>query len=231
MNYLPSSSFISHFNKLKDPRKDNANKRHELTDILLLSLLAIICGAEGWTDIERFGKAKEPFLKEILHLPNGIPSHDTLGDVFAVDVKTLRRSFKPSDKKGAPHRVSAFAAENKTALGQFKLDDKSNEITAIPELLKLLNIENNVVTIDAMGCQKKISGAIIKAKADYVLAIKGNHKTLHEEIKTYLDAPIDRGFKSDLAIYHETNYKNHGRIEQRRYWTTKDISWITELDK
>jgi len=232
--------------------------RHNLSDILLLTVLAVICGAEGWLDVERFGKAKEKLLNNFLELPNGIPSHDILGDLFArlcpdtlqacflswvqsmvslskdeivaIDGKTLRRSFAEPGKKGAIHMVSAWATSNQLVLGQYKVDEKSNEITAIPELLKLLNLSGSIVTIDAMGCQKKISKAIRNADADYVLAVKENQKTLHDEIKTCLDAVIDKDFMIDKTNYVETTDKSHGRIETRRYWITEEVDWISGIE-
>lgn len=259
MNQRPAESFLSHFDTLKDPRIDNANKRHELSDILLLTVLAVICGAEGWTDVESFGKAKQSFLKDFLKLPNGIPSHDIIGNVFsrlcpetlqacflswvqsmvtlsegeivAIDGKTLRRSFKENGKKGAIHMVSAWATGNQLVLGQYKVDEKSNEITAIPELIKLLNLSGSIVTIDAMGCQKVIAKAIRKAEADYVLAVKKNHKTLHEEVKTYLDAIIDENFFANPCDTFETRDKGHDRIEIRRYWITEDVDWLSGVEE
>lgn len=259
MDQRSAEGFLSHFEVLRDPRIANRNKRHELSDILLLTVLAVICGAEGWTDVERFGKAKEPFLKELMELPNGIPSHDILGDLFsrlcpdtlqecfinwvqsmvslgkgeivAIDGKTLRRSFKENGKKGAIHMVSAWATGNQLVLGQYKVNEKSNEITAIPELLKLLNLSGSIVTIDAMGCQKNIAKGIRESEADYVLAVKENQKTLHEETKTYLDSVIDQNFRKDRCDAFETTEKGHGRIETRRYWITEDIGWLSGVEK
>ncbi len=259
MEQHSAEGFLSHFETLEDPRINNANKRHELSDILLLSVLAVICGAEGWTDIEDFGKAKAPFLKTFLKLPNGLPSHDIIGNLFtrlcpdtlppcflswvqsiaslsqgeivAIDGKTLRRSFNEPGKKGAIHMVSAWATGNQLVLGQYKVDEKSNEITAIPELLKLLNLTGSIVTIDAMGCQKNITKAIRGAEADYVLAVKENHKTLFDELKAYLQAVIDENFSLGQCDIFETTEKGHGRIETRRYWITEDISWLSGKDK
>jgi predicted transposase YbfD/YdcC len=253
-----TNKFFKHFESLNDPRVNNRNMRHNMSDILLLTVIAVICGAEGWVDVERFGKAKLKFLKSFLMLPNGIPSHDILGDLFsrlcpdtlqscflswvesmvslsqgeivAIDGKTLRRSFNKPGKKGAIHMVSAWATGNQLVLGQYKVDEKSNEITAIPELLKLLNLSGSIVTIDAMGCQKKIAKAIRKADADYVLAVKDNQKILHNEIKTCFDAVIDDDFLSDKVAYTETLDKNHGRIETRRCWILADVDWITGVE-
>ena len=253
-----TSNFFTHFESLNDPRVNNRNRRHNLSGILLLTVIAVICGAEGWVDVERFGKAKLKFLNSFLILPNGIPSHDILGDLFsrlcpdtlqscflswvqsmvslsqgeivAIDGKTLRRSFSQPGKKGAIYRVSAWATGNQLVLGQYKVDEKPNEITAIPELLKLLNLSGSIVTIDAMGCQKKIAKAIRKADADYVLAVKDNQKILHNEIKICLDTVIDDGFMSDKIAYTETADKNHGRIETRRCWILAEVDWITGVE-
>ena len=183
-------------------------KKHLLSDIFFITLCATICGADNWVAIERFGKAKEPWFTELLNLDNGIPSHDTLGDVFAVidteqfsqcfsnwvadlsnlseediiaiDGKCLRRSIDKASNKAAIYMVSAWSRQNSLVLGQVKVDDKSNEITAIPELLTRLDIAGAVITIDAMGCQKKIAEQIVQQKGDYVLSLKGNHGLLLE---------------------------------------------------
>lgn len=255
MNNLNCPNFTQHFESLSDPRVETSNKRHELMDIVLLSVLAVICGADSFSDIERFGKAKEDFLRKILNLPNGIPSHDVINnvlskldpkelqegfiswvqsfgklndsDIVAIDGKTVRRSFKDGNKKSAIHMVSAFRAANHTVLGQVKVDDKSNEITAIPELLKLLNLKGSIVTIDAMGCQKSIAADIRRAQADYVLSLKGNQGNLLDDVSRYLDAMIDKGFKVEHSKQFKTVEKDHGRIETRRCWITDNIDWLT----
>jgi len=208
---LISESFENNFADLDDPRIDNANKRHLVMDILVLTILAVICGADSWVDVSAFGYAKEEWLDEFLSLPNGIPSHDTIGrffslldplqlqtcfmawvnslvkisngEIVAIDGKTLRGSAAKDGSRTAIHMVSAWASKNKVVLGQRKVDKKSNEITAIPKLLKTLDIANAIVTIDAMGCQKKIAKEIRKRSADYVLAVKDNQPSLHENIK------------------------------------------------
>jgi predicted transposase YbfD/YdcC len=193
------------FAGIEDPRMDRT-KRHQLEDIILIAILAVICGAEGWVDIEAFGKAKEEWLKTFLALPNGIPSHDTFGRVFAridaqqfeqcflswvqslnekisgvvaIDGKTLRRSHDRGKGKKALHLVSAWASEARLVLGQVAVEEKSNEITAIPELLELLVLEGCIVTIDAMGTQWAIAAQIIEQKGDYVLALKENQGSLY----------------------------------------------------
>jgi len=192
-------SLSDHFSGIADPRVSNHNKRHELMDILVLTLLGVICGANGWTDIESFGRAKIAWLKTFLTLPNGIPSHDVIGDLFsrinpeelrncflswiksleiktsgaliAIDGKTLRHSYDTKQNRRAIHMVSAWAVKNHLVLGQIKTAEKSNEITAIPELLKMLDIKNSIVSIDAMGCQKNIARDIIQGDADYILSL------------------------------------------------------------
>lgn len=254
-----SERFLEHFEDVDDPRVDNANLRHELGDMLLLTILAVICGADSWTEVEEFGYAKQDYLSGFLKLPHGIPSHDTLGDVFArlcpqqlqegflswinalvtisegeivaLDGKTLRHSYDSGGGRGAIHMVSAWAVANQVVLGQRKVDDKSNEITAIPQLLKSLHLTDAVVTIDAMGCQKSIAEQIIEARADYVLALKGNQGDLHDDVKLFLDQAIDKGFAEITHDYHETLDKGHGRVEVRRYWITEHISWLEGRDQ
>lgn len=249
-----SDRFLKHFDEVDDPRLDNANRRHELSDMLVLTILAVICGADSWTEVEAFGYAKQDYLKSFLKLPHGIPSHDTLGNLFsrlcaeelqggflswinalvtvsggeivAIDGKTLRRSYESGGGRGAIHMVSAWSVANQVVLGQRKVGDKSNEITAIPQLLKSLQISDAIVTIDAMGCQKAIAQQIIDAQADYVLALKGNQGQLHDDVTRYLGQAIDQGFKGIAHDYHETLDKGHGRVEVRRYWITGTIEWL-----
>jgi predicted transposase YbfD/YdcC len=248
------SSFQDHFSSLTDPRSPHApNQRHALIDILVLAVCAVICGAEGWEDIEEYGKAQAEWFTEVLELPHGIPCHDTFrrvlslldpdeltqcfvswtaalsdlcgGDIVSIDGKTLRRSFDRAASKGAIHMVSAWANRNRLVLGQVKVDDKSNEITAIPKLLKMLDLTGATVTIDAMGCQKEIAKVISEKEADYVLALKKNHRTLYEDVTLYLDEAQGSEFADIDHDYHETVDGDHGRIETRRYWITADIDW------
>lgn len=249
-----SNNFIVHFSPIVDPRKDTHNIRHILSDILVLTILAVLCGAETWTDVEEFGYAKEEWLKTFLQLPNGIPSHDTIGDLFSricpkqlqscflswtqsivkisdekiipIDGKTLKRSYDNKNGRGAIHMVSAWSSANGIVLGQLKTEEKSNEITAIPELLGMLDIKGCIVTIDAMGCQKEIAQKIIEREADYVLALKGNHGTLHDDVKLYLDSIMDKQLKDVAHETTETIEKDHGRIEERRYLVTENIEWL-----
>ncbi|MCB1810522.1 MAG: ISAs1 family transposase [Candidatus Competibacteraceae bacterium] len=251
-----SEGFLRHFEEVDDPRIDNANRRHELSDMLILTILAVICGADSWTEIEAFGQAKLDYLKPLLKLPHGIPSHDTLGEVFArlcpdelqagflswinalvtvsagevvaIDGKTLRHSYDRGGNRGAIHMVSAWATTNHVVLGQRKVDDKSNEITAIPQLLKTLQLADTIVTIDAMGCQKGIAAQIIQGQADYVLSLKGNQGQLHEDVKQYLDQAIDQARSDWGGERHETIDKGHGRVEVRRYWITEAIDWLED---
>jgi predicted transposase YbfD/YdcC len=230
-------------------------KEHLLIDILLIALCAMLCGAEGFVDFEDFGKARRKWLRSFLALPNGIPSHDTFRRVFAmldpgqfadcfrnwtqslrtaisaeivaIDGKTLRRSHDRSKGKEAIHMVSAWARENGLVLGQVKVEDKSNEITAIPELLRALKLAGCIVTIDAMGCQTKIASQICGAGADYVLALKGNQSTLHEEVKIFIEGAEAGDFEGVRYDFLETSQSDHGRTERRRYWITEDIGWLS----
>lgn len=236
------------FSDITEPRE--SNKRHKLIDIITIALCAVICGADSWEDIEEFGHSKQEWFERFLELPHGIPAHDTFARVFssmdpkefqhafvrwveairsvtkkvvAIDGKTLRGSRQ---KDRSPlHMVSAWAYENRMVLGQIKTKEKSNEITAIPELLEALSLEGCIVTIDAMGCQKAIAETIIKEKADYVFGLKGNQGTLRDDVKLYFE---DQGFKDNAHDYHETIDGDHGRIETRRYWATSDIDWLSD---
>ena len=200
-------SIVEHFASMSDPRMDRT-KQHLLQDIITIAICAVICGADNWVEVEEFGIAKETWFKTFLSLPNGIPSHDTFGRVFAdldteafgtcfsnwiravqevtqgsivaIDGKTLRRSFDRASEKAAIHMVSAWCDANQLVLGQVKTDEKSNEITAIPKLLEILELAACIVTIDAMGCQKKIAAAIVEKGADYVLSLKGNQGTMEK---------------------------------------------------
>ena len=240
------------FSEMEDPRMDRT-KRHSLGDILAITICAVICGADEWTEIELFGKARLEWLRTFLELPNGIPSHDTFGRVFsrldpeqlercfgqwiatlaeasggkliAVDGKTLRRSFDAAGNKAAIHRVSAWSATNRLVLGQLTTDAKSNEITAIPQLLKLLDITDSVVTIDAMGCQKAIAKQIVEQKGHYVLQVKDNQPTLHDLLKETFDEITTRPIPGEKYGFYEHTDGGHGRVETRRIWTTEWLDW------
>jgi len=246
------------FTNLDDPRKEKQSSRHNMIDILMLTIIAVICGAESWVAVEKFGRSKYDWLKDFLELPNGIPSHDTIGDLFArldpqqlqdcflkwinslfeftggeiiaIDGKTLRHSYDKASNRPAIHMVNAWACRNNLVLGQLKTSEKSNEINAIPELLKALDLKDNIVTIDAMGCQKKIAKQIVDQGGDYVLNLKGNQSNLHEEVKTFIESYIDKN-KLQKTIFdkYEVVDGNHGRIESRRYWITEDISWLSQI--
>jgi predicted transposase YbfD/YdcC len=250
---MESKNILDHYSDIDDPRKDN--KRHLLIDIIAIVICASICSAESWEDISIFGQAKESWLRKFLELPHGIPSKDTFRRVFAaldpdefnrcfrdwvalinpnikgefinIDGKTLRRSHDSKLGKSAIHMVSAWANKAGLTLGQVKTDEKSNEITAIPQLLEMLHIKGCVVTIDAMGTQKVIAKKIIEKEADYVLALKGNQGTLHEDIKFHFSETSEEELSKPPFSYYKTFEKDHGRIEQREYWVTDDIDWLS----
>jgi predicted transposase YbfD/YdcC len=250
---MPSGRLMDHFREVPDYRV-NRMKRHELIDILVIAILAIICGADEWTEIEEYGLAKIKWLKTFLKLSQGIPSHDTFGRVFArlnpealqqaflrwitaiqtitrgqvvaLDGKTLRRSFDKAAKKGAIHMVSAWDCENRLVLGQVQVDGKSNEITAIPKLLQLLDLPGSTVTIDAMGCQKEIAAQIVQQGADYVLSLKGNQGTLQQDVELFFQDAQQRHFKKVPHQFLETIDGEHGRIETRRYYVVSQIDWL-----
>src|SRR3954452_16583554 len=260
MSELPRTSIDEHFGTLTDPRRDHL-KAHRLLDILTIALCAVICGADDWVEVETFGQAKVKWLRTFLELPGGIPSHDTFGRVFArldpdefrrcfvqwvkavvgdsgqqvvaIDGKTLRRSHDRRSGKDALHLVSAWASTSGVVLGQVATDAKSNEITAIPVLLKLLALEGAIVTIDAMGCQTAIAQQIVEQRADYVLALKDHHPLLHERVRTtFADADVAAGTTLPLGdlVAHTTTDKDHGRIEQRRCRAIDDPAYLDYLD-
>ena len=248
-------SLIDHFSVIEDPRIER-RKEHKLIDILCIAICATLSGADDFTAMEAFGEAKEEWLRTFLELPNGVPSHDTFGRVFslidnqkfcecfiswvsavtselgikliAIDGKTSRRSYDKSRNKPAIHMVSAFATELGLTLGQVKTDEKSNEITAIPELLSRLTLSGCIVTIDAMGCQREIAAKIVDKGGDYVLALKGNQKELHEDVQLFFDDAVGAGFKYTPHDYYETVEKGRGRRQTRRYFTTDDVGWTQE---
>jgi len=246
-------SLAGHFKVLPDPRCP-VNRRHTLGDIIVLSIAAVLCGADGWVEIEQFAHAKEAWFRQFLSLENGIPSHDSFGRVFAlldpkafeacfrswvasisdfipgeviaIDGKTLRRSHDRGSGLAALHLVSAWAAANRVVLGQVATEAKSNEITAIPRLLELLRIKDCIVTIDAMGCQTKIAEQILAQEGDYVLALKGNQGTLAEEVEeAFIDADA-KAYAGMDSSFLETREHGHGRTETRRYRTLGDLSAV-----
>jgi predicted transposase YbfD/YdcC len=247
-----SARLFDFFAHVSDPRR--ANARHRLFDIFVIALCAVISGAEGWEDMEEYGQAQAEWFKEFLELPHGIPSHDTFrrvlarlkpdeltqcfvswtealresldGDIIAIDGKTLRRSFDHAASQGAIHMVSAWANAHRLVLGQLKVDDKSNEITAIPALLRMLELAGAIVTIDAMGCQKEIAKTITEQGADYVLALKDNHPTLHGEVELLFEDIKAERLDGITAARHTTVDADHGRLETRHYWITSDIECL-----
>ena len=266
-NQLAKSSLIAHLSEVPDPRI-NRRKEHELVDVLVIAVCTLLCAGESFNDMEDFGKAKLDWFKTFLNLPNGIPSHDTFNRVFAaldpkqfldcflrwtqslrqavaqeivaLDGKALRRALDKD--QSVKYIVSAWAESNGLVLGQLKVADKSNEITAVPQLLRVLELSGCIVTIDAMGCQKKIAREIREADADYVLALKGNQETVHEEVKSYLDSvlaerqqPRPVGAKLSKAAMTlacvETVEKDHGRLEIRRYYQSDELDWFADRAK
>jgi predicted transposase YbfD/YdcC len=241
----PLQQFATHFEHLTDPRLERT-RRHVLQDVLVIALCALIANANTWVDVERYGKTKLDFLRRFLELPNGIPSHDTFGRVFAkldpaalllclqtwlsdlreqlggkhvaIDGKTLRGSHDGEARPNALHLVSAWATEARLFLGQLAVDQKSNEITAIPQLLELLDIEGDTVTIDALGCQKEIARTIVGKKANYVLQVKDNQPTLCEAISEAFIRFADDDYVEPSLRRLRTVDRDHGREEIREYF-------------
>jgi predicted transposase YbfD/YdcC len=249
-----STAFLGHFDDMPDPRQ-RGKVAYPLNEILLLSLLAVIAGAETFTEIARFGQSKIKLLQRFLPFGNGTPAHDHLGDIFAtldaeafqrcfaawvaeatgcpaeviaIDGKTSRRSYQKQDVKAPIHMVSAFGARQRLVLGQSKVNDKSNEITAIPALIEMMEIEGAVITIDAMGCQRAIAEKILGKKADYIFSLKGNQGTLHDDVKLFVAEQQAQKFKDATISRHETVDGGHGRIETRRYTVIHDVAWLRE---
>jgi predicted transposase YbfD/YdcC len=244
------------FAHVDDPRMERT-KLHRLREIIILAICGVICGAEGWVEIEEFGKAKEAFFTQLLNLPNGIPSHDTFGRVFAlidpkqfetsfvqwvhsisqtvkgvvaIDGKTLRRSHDRAAGKKALHLVSAWAVENRLVLAQLATEEKSNEMTAIPLLLEQLVLKGCIVTIDAMGTQIKVAKQIIEQEGDDALALKDNQGNLYDEVKATFALAEKEGFANVEAQTERGVEKGHGRLEVREYWTIRDAEILAYLD-
>lgn len=252
----PLGALAESFATLADPRIERT-KHHQLLDIVLIAICAVVCGADGWTEVEAFGKTKKKWLKRFLALPHGIPSHDTFGRVFAaldaaefqrcfmewvqavsvltagqvvaIDGKTARRSHDQRQGKAALHLVSAWATANRLVLGQVATDAKSNEITAIPELLRLLELKGCIVTIDAAGTQTAIAEQIVAGGADYVLALKGNQKGLAEDVRRLFEWAHSIDFAELEHDHLRTVTKGHGRIETRHTWTIADPRFLGDL--
>jgi predicted transposase YbfD/YdcC len=251
-------SLLEYFADLPDPRIDRC-KEHELIDIIAIAILAAICGAEHFTEIEEFGIAKSKWLKTFLKLANGIPSHDTFarvfarlkpaefqerfvlwvqaiaeitsGDIIAIDGKTARRSHNRTAGKGPLHLVSAWATNNRLVLGQIKVDQKSNEITAVPELLRLLDLRGCIVTADAINTQKETTQVVRQQEADYVLALKENHPNLRAEVEGIFEAVQREETTGQKVSFHESIDRNHGRVETRRCWSVEAPEWLTGFDQ
>ena len=244
MSQAKSARVRDHFEELPDPRTREVS--HPLINVVMIAVCAVICGADDFVAIAQFGKTKRDWFGKFLDLSNGIPSHDrfnaifkaikpsefekcllswitalheiTAGQVIAIDGKTLRRSFDARSSKAAIHMVSAWATANHISLGQVVVDAKSNEITAIPQLLELIEISGALVTIDAMGCQTEIAQQIVDGGADYCLAVKGNQPTLHQGIENYFLQQLENDFADAPVRRHETEEKGHGREESRYYY-------------
>lgn len=258
MDAQDPTGISQHFADLDDPRVDRS-KRHGLTEIITIALCGVICGAESWVEIEQFGNAKRDWLGRFLELPYGIPSHDTFGRVFArldpdqfercfvtwvqtllqptagahiaVDGKTVRRSHDRTQGRGPLHLVSAWAETERLVLGQLATAAKSNEITAIPQLLGLLDLSGCTVTIDAMGCQTAIAEQVAADDGDYVLALKANRERTHREVIQLFTEAEEVGFGGVRHDRHATLEKDHGRIERRRCTTISDPAWLDWLDE
>jgi len=263
----PAGSLLTHFRDLPDPRI-NRTKDHDLIDVLVIAICTLLCAGETFNDMEDFGLAKQDWFKTFLALRNGIPSHDTFNRVFAaldpkhflecflnwtqsvrqavpqeivaLDGKALRRALDRD--QSVQYIVSAWAESNGLVLGQLKVADKSNEITAVPELLRVLELAGCIVTLDAMGCQKKIAKEIVEADAHYVLALKGNQEKVHEEVKSFLDATLEEKNRkrpkgavlpkeAQTLQALETVEKDHGRLETRRYYQSDCLDWFADKEK
>jgi predicted transposase YbfD/YdcC len=255
MDVTVAGGFVRYFGELPDPR--GRNKIHKLSDVIVIAVMAVICGADGWTEVELFGDSKKKWLATFLELPGGIPSHDTFDRIFslldpqafekcfmawmstlvelaggkliAIDGKSIRRSFEHAwDKSGMSHLVSAFVSQggNRLVFGQVAVEDKSNEITAIPKLLELMDLKGSVVTVDAMGTQREVAGKIISGGGDYVLPVKDNQPGLLRKVKPLLDEAALGGIDGLNVGFFEQTQEGHGRIETRRVWVVDDVTHL-----
>jgi predicted transposase YbfD/YdcC len=250
MEAQATAEVLRHLFEISDPRRHN--HLHKLSDIITIAVFAVICGAESWVDVAEYGRRKQDWLGSFLELPNGIPSHDTFGRVFArlkpeefercfmawmsslvelgggkllaIDGKSLRRSFEHSwDKSGMAHMVSAFVQANHMVFAQIKTEGKGQELDAIQKLLKLLELEGSVVTIDALGCNKTVVELILEGKGNYLLQVKDNQPTLHGKLRRLMDGLILDKFAGVEHDYYQQTDGDHGRIETRRVWVCWDI--------
>jgi len=256
MPSTPSTSIVEHFADLTDPRRREGT--YPLINFVVIGVCAVICGADDFVAMAEYGRTKKKFLEQVLDLSAGIPSHDrfnaifasikpaefekcllnwitalhevTAGQVVAIDGKTLRRSYDKANSKSAIHMVSAWATANHISLGQTVVDQKTNEITAIPKLLKILELSGCLVTIDAMGCQVNIAQAIVDADANYVLAVKGNQKSLYGSIWRYFEDHLSDNFARVTVDCHRTHERGHGRDETRLYFTC-EVSEICDQQR
>ena len=260
MDAQPSSLITRMFDDIQeidDPRA--ANARHYLTDILVIAILAVMCGLDDYPGIVEYGRDEQEWLKTFLRLPHGIPSVSTFRRVFAalkpavllkvmqrwsgelsgllagkqiaIDGKTLRRSFEHAWDKSGLHLVTAWCVQENLVLAQQAVDEKSNEITAVPELLKMLDIRGAVVTVDALNTQTEIAAQVVKGGGDYVMAVKDNHPTLCDTLQRNLDEMILEKFDGVEHVYHESTEAGHGRIDTRRVWATDQIDWLGRRDQ
>lgn len=252
-----NTELLGYLSVINDPRLDR-KKLHQLTDVLFLAVCASLCGCDTREDIHEFGEIRQAWLKQYIPLANGIASSDTIARVFSlIDPHEFERAFRQwvsslykigedgwiiaidgkrirgshGEGKSAIHMVGAFATEAGLALAQVKTADKSNEITAIPELLEALILKDCVVTLDAMGCQKDIVKKIKEKQGNYVISLKGSQGDLHEDVRSFLEAQRLKGFQSLAHSYYETIEKGHGRVETRRYWITDQIDWLADKEQ
>lgn len=250
------ATLTSYFENVDDPRRDEG-KRHPLISMIVMALCAVIGHADTWPEVEEFAQTKAAWFQQFLALPHGIPSHYTFrrvfmlldpeqlqqafltwvkavqeitgGDVIAIDGKTLRRAFTQGGKKGAIHMVNAWSSHNHLVLGQVKVDAKSNEITAIPNLLEMLILKGCIVTIDAMGCQREIAQHILEKEADYLLALKKNQGTLYDDVDHLFTYARAENFDQPHMDFAQQIGKGHGRVENRQCWVVADPEWLAYL--
>lgn len=253
----PTADLKHHFRAVIDPRMERS-KEHTLLDIIVIALCGTIAGANSWVDIAEFGRSQQAWLQTFLELPNGIPSHDTFGRVFArldpqqfqaafgawvaavqtltagqvvaLDGKLVRHSYDKHSGQAARRMISAWATYNRLVLGQRQVEADSNEIAALPQLLALLALKGCIVTIDAMGCQTEIAQAIVEQEADYILAVKDNQPTLAADLTDLFDRRTDPEWSTWQTDYHRAVSKGHGRIEVREIWTVSDTTWLAYLN-